>query len=411
MSLSTHWVMLVSLQTSIMSHLALVIGVVFIQYIHGKPALPPLPMQEGCFVVTPEVGIFRVEGEAVILAFPIFHRVLDVRNISPPTAVFLINKANGSAVGASEDEGRVQQHDRQLWLLPAKASDSGEYTCMYRNETYCVSGSITLHVFESTSVNMDKLLYPITAAAGEKLTFKCPSVGYFNITEQHVEWFKDSVPASVSSDGSGSSLRGQLMIPTVNQSHQGLYTCQVQVLINNQQYKVSRAVLLHVQAPTVHPPVIVSPLNGTIFESLHGSAMEMFCRVLTDCQSADYTLVTWLVNDQSVESSYLDGRALQGGRRVTKVSAGCEIELRLIVMAMTEEDINTELKCVAENKGGRQEVVTRLRLEDPVLIWLVVAVVAVLCFLLVIFIFLYVIFKHKNKTKMDYILARQNSTF
>lgn len=41
----------------------------------------------------------------------------------------------------------------------------------------------------------------------------------------------------------------------------------------------------------------------------------MFCKVLTDCPTADATEVTWLVNSQSVESSYLDGRALQGGRR------------------------------------------------------------------------------------------------
>lgn len=37
--------------------------------------------------------------------------------------------------------------------------------------------------------------------------------------------------------------------------------------------------------------------------------------VLTGCQAADSTVVTWLVNGQSVESSYLDGRALQGARR------------------------------------------------------------------------------------------------
>lgn len=46
-----------------------------------------------------------------------------------------------------------------------------------------------------------------------------------------------------------------------------------------------------------------------------GSAEEMFCRVLTECEAADATEVVWLVNSQSVESSYLDGRALQGGRR------------------------------------------------------------------------------------------------
>lgn len=46
-----------------------------------------------------------------------------------------------------------------------------------------------------------------------------------------------------------------------------------------------------------------------------GSGLELFCRVLTECHMADSTEVAWLVNGQSVESSYMDGRALQGGRK------------------------------------------------------------------------------------------------
>lgn len=46
-----------------------------------------------------------------------------------------------------------------------------------------------------------------------------------------------------------------------------------------------------------------------------GSAEELFCKVLTECPNADSTEVMWLVNGQSVASSYLDERALQGGRR------------------------------------------------------------------------------------------------
>lgn len=49
--------------------------------------------------------------------------------------------------------------------------------------------------------------------------------------------------------------------------------------------------------------------------------------------------------------------------RVTRMSEGCQIELRLIVLAITEKDANTELRCKTQNQAGRQEVVTHLQLE------------------------------------------------
>lgn len=45
------------------------------------------------------------------------------------------------------------------------------------------------------------------------------------------------------------------------------------------------------------------------------------------------------------------------------MSEDCQIELRLIFVEMTEVDEKTELRCVAENQGGRQEVVTLFHLE------------------------------------------------
>ncbi|XP_056895898.1 interleukin-1 receptor type 2 isoform X1 [Takifugu flavidus] len=428
-----------------MVHLLLMLAAVLVQDAYGRPAPPPLRMKGGCYVTSSEVGLFRVEGEAVILSFPMFARVLHVRRIAPSSARYVISKANGSDSAAAEDKERVVQSDKQLWFLPAKASDSGEYTCTYRNETYCVTGSIRLHVYEPRAADMEKLSFPITATVGEELTLKCPSIGDFNSTCRLIEWYKDSAPSRLQ-PGRGSSFQWNnrsLLIPKVQRSDAGVYTCQLNVVINNQQFKVSRALLLHVEGPAIIPsptgpdlsitsdpgrttttstttssytpkfqrPVIVSPLNGSVYEIQEGSAEEMFCRVLTECEAADATEVTWLVNSQPVESSYLDGRALQGGRRVTRTSEGCQIELRLIVLAITEKDASTELRCVTQNQAGRQEVVTHLQLEDSTFTWLLVAVVAGSCFLTVVSVFLCVLFKPKRKKKMDYFLARQNSTF
>ncbi|XP_013863395.1 interleukin-1 receptor type 2 [Austrofundulus limnaeus] len=413
--------------------LALVLAVVTTAGVYGRPSLPPLPMKDGCYQVSPEVEIFRVEGEAIILQFPFFMRVLEVRKIAPPSASYLIRRSNGTQSLAYQSQGRVQQQDKELWFLPAQAADSGQYSCTYRNDTYCVTGSIMLYVYESDSADMNKLSYPWMASEGEQVEFYCPSLDCFNKTGSLIEWYKDSSPTPLKPD------RGTLMIPEVRRSHAGLYTCSLTVLINQQPYKVSRVVLLQVQGTdptstptvskdsstpeadlhssstmstaTIGPPVIVSPINGTIFESLHGSRLELMCQVLTECQVAESTVVTWLINDQSVEESYLDRRGLQGGRRVTRLSKGCQVETRLFIFLITEEDEKTELKCVAQNRGGRQDVIAMLQLEDSTFTWVVVAMVTISCFLLVVSIFFYILFKPKRKKKMDYFLARQNSSF
>ncbi|XP_042350523.1 interleukin-1 receptor type 2 [Plectropomus leopardus] len=427
-----------------MVRLVLMFAVVIIEYVYGGFQLKPLSVQDGCLLVTEELGIWRVEGEAIIFSFPKFESVLRVHKIALPTVNYVITK-NGTEGVAYNSEGRVQQHNKELWFLPAQASDSGEYICTYRNETYCVTGSIRLQVYESGSVDMKNITYRVRALVGENLSFSCPSLNGFNRTDRlTAQWHKDlsPTPSQPGRAGSFSQYEGKLLIPAVRRAHAGVYTCQFRALINNQSYKVSRIIELSVDgvdpetttitvpelsstsdppltsssdstisSPIIQPPVIVSPLNGTVFESLHGSGLELSCRAHAECQIADSTVVTWLVNDQSVESSYLNGRALQGGRRVTRVSEGCQIELRLVIVEMTEEDMKTELKCVAQNQGGRQEVVTQLQLEDSTFTWLVVAVVAASCFLIVVSIFLYVLFKPKRKKKMDYFLARQNSTF
>lgn len=61
---------------------------------------------------------------------------------------------------------------------------------MDRNETYCVTGSISLHVYEPLAADMEKLSFPITAAVGETLKLKCPSISDFNSTRRLIEWYK-----------------------------------------------------------------------------------------------------------------------------------------------------------------------------------------------------------------------------
>ncbi|XP_077947048.1 interleukin-1 receptor type 2-like isoform X2 [Gasterosteus aculeatus] len=414
------------------------------------------PTTDDCYPASPEINLLREAGEPIILSFPFFESELERLHVAPP-ARCLITGRNGTYQGG----GRVQQRRNQLWFLPARAEDSGEYLCTYRNASCCVRASIRLQVYRSGSAARDTLSFPVLALVGERLRQPCPSVKDFRDVQGLVEWRKDSAPPRSGRAGSFLQDGDQLLIPAVRRAHQGVYTCHVHALIDQRHFEVSRTVVLSVEGvdpittstagssssstptssttssssstptstttssssstPTststtsssstssssssfhIRPPVILSPQNGTVFESLHGSTLALSCTVLTDCRAAEETAVTWLVDERWAESSYLEGR------RVTGAPNGCRVELRLVVVAMTEEHTQSELKCVARNRGGQQEVVARLQLEDSTVTWLVVSAGAVSCFLTVVSVFLFVLFRSSGKRNMDYFLARQSS--
>lgn len=62
--------------------------------------------------------------------------------------------------------------------------------CESRNGSYCITGSVRLHVYEHSSVNMDKLSHKVPVTVGERLTLRCPSLGDFWNTDSHIEWDK-----------------------------------------------------------------------------------------------------------------------------------------------------------------------------------------------------------------------------
>ena len=93
--------------------------------------------------VSEELDQFRVQGEAVVLGFPGLVGYLTKRNHLTTSGgySFLIVKGNGATGPEEEEEAeekRVLQREQNLWLLPARLSDSGEYTCIYRWLTYTI---------------------------------------------------------------------------------------------------------------------------------------------------------------------------------------------------------------------------------------------------------------------------------
>ncbi|XP_067266634.1 interleukin-1 receptor type 2 isoform X2 [Chanodichthys erythropterus] len=378
-----------------------------------------------CEVVGPEIPEYQVQGEAVIIRFPFLEDAINYRNLQVDnSSTFHIdhtNLRNQSSLKSCRD--RVKQSGRGVQLLPSHPSDSGTFTYTLRSNTFCLTGSISVRIYEAEEPNV---MMTYNAHVGEDTKINCPHLRYFK-RKENLMWYKDFQSTALPVGRGQYTVESGIILSIRNMSvkDQGFYTCRLNVIFNNTRYNVSRTWRVRVSAPESESaapevvtsnnlnaftsssysfPYIVFPVNGSFIESHVGSRLEISCTVSVGRQSAQSTDVTWLVNGHPVENSHLRGRAFQTDKRIT----GNHLEVQLVILELQQEDSWTELKCICQNQGQKQEVVTQIKLEDSEPLWLLIAAIAS-CFILVVCVFLYHLCQKPQK-QGDYIQARQDST-
>ncbi|XP_016391153.1 interleukin-1 receptor type 2-like isoform X2 [Sinocyclocheilus rhinocerous] len=375
-----------------------------------------LPLKDSCVLVGPEIPDYRVQGEAVIIRFPFLEDAINYRRLRVDSSSSF--HVRHSSLRSERRDG-VMLTERRILLLPSHPSDSGTYTYIFRSDTFCLTGSITVMIYEEEEPNITVM--PYTARAGEDTDIVCPHLKYFKRSE-NPKWYKDFQSTALPiGKGQYTVERGIILaIKNISVKDEGFYTCRLSVIFNNTQYNVSRTWRVQVSVPESEAVTsnslsaftssshsfayIVFPANGSFIESHLGARLVIQCMVSVGNQLAQSTDVTWMVNDQSVENSYLGGRAFQTDKSIS----GKHLEVQLVILELLEEDNGTELKCVCQNEVQKQEVVTQIKLEDSESVWLVGAA-ASSCFMLVVCVFAYHLCQRPQKPR-DYVLARQDST-
>ncbi|XP_059417095.1 interleukin-1 receptor type 2 [Carassius carassius] len=375
-----------------------------------------LPLKDSCVLVGPEIPDYRVQGEAVIIRFPFLEDAINYRRLGVDNSSSF--HVHHQSLRSERIEG-VMLSERRILLLPSHPSHSGTYTYIFRSNTFCLTGSITVMIYEEEEPNITVM--PYTARAGEDTEIVCPHLKYFKRSESP-KWYKDFQSTALPISKGQYTVKRDIILSIKNISvkDEGFYTCRLSVIFNNTQYNVSRTWRVQVTIPvseavtsnslsaftsSSHPfPYIVFPANGSFIESHFGARLVIQCMVSVGNQQAQSTIVTWVVNDQPVENSYLGGRAFQ----TDKSLSGKHLEVQLVISELLEEDNGTELKCICQNEDQKQEVVTQIKLGGSESVWLVGAA-ASSCFILVVCVFAYHLCQGPQKPR-DYVLARQDST-
>eukprot|EP00076_Gallus_gallus_P015152 XP_015134125.1 X-linked interleukin-1 receptor accessory protein-like 2 isoform X5 [Gallus gallus] len=126
-------------------------------------------------------------------------------------------------------EVRMSKDEDSIWFHSVDLQDSGFYTCVLRNSTYCMKVSMSLTVAENESglCYNSKIRYLEKSEVTKRKTISCPDIEDYKIDSQEpdVVWYKECKPkmwrSVVIQKGN------TLLIQEVQEEDGGNYTCEL----------------------------------------------------------------------------------------------------------------------------------------------------------------------------------------
>uniref|UniRef100_A0A8C5MTL6 Interleukin 1 receptor type 2 n=1 Tax=Leptobrachium leishanense TaxID=445787 RepID=A0A8C5MTL6_9ANUR len=308
-------------------------------------------------------GYYVLGGEPAAIQCPTFSYLQMQYSDLSESSQDLVWSRNYSENFNVGEESRIQAKEDLLWFFPTKKEDTGTYSCILRNSSFCLEVTVHFNVMALTEVTLADIAYGQITVEQHSFQMNCPDMGAFTRTHTDVNlrWLKDG--NLLSNDGKkyevldGST---HIHIKDVNKEDEGYYTCEYTFTHDNKEYSVSRIISLQVIAQEKRDhPIIVQPSHKTIAASI-GSKLTIPCKVFTGFGGSNL-IVWWLANGTYINEIFEDGRVTEGSFQETKESDGIYIEVTLFFENVSEEDFSTDFKCIASNDYGTEVLPTQIR--------------------------------------------------
>ncbi|XP_053846416.1 X-linked interleukin-1 receptor accessory protein-like 2 isoform X4 [Vidua macroura] len=258
---------------------------------------------------------------------------------------------------------RMSKDEDSIWFHSVELQDSGFYTCVLRNSTYCMKVSMSLTVAENESglCYNSKIRYLEKSEVTKRKTISCPDIEDYKTASQEpdVVWYKECEPkmwrSVVIQKGN------TLLIQEVQEEDGGNYTCELKF----EGKLIRRTVELKVTALlTDKPPKPLFPMENqpTVIDVQLGNPLTVACKAFFGFSGESGPMIYWMKGEKFIEE--LEGHIREGEVRLLREHLGeKEVELTLIFDAVEEADL-ANYTCHVENRNGRKHASVLLRKKD-----------------------------------------------
>ncbi|XP_032928474.1 X-linked interleukin-1 receptor accessory protein-like 2 isoform X2 [Catharus ustulatus] len=235
-------------------------------------------------------------------------------------------------------EVRMSKDEDSIWFHSVELQDSGFYTCVLRNSTYCMKVSMSLTVAENESglCYNSKIRYLEKSEVTKRKTISCPDIEDYKTAGQEpdVVWYKECQPkmwrSVVIQKGN------TLLIQEVQEEDGGNYTCELKF-----EGKLIRR---------------------TVEFKVTGNPLTVACKAFFGFSGESGPMIYWMKGEKFIEE--LEGHIREGEVRLLREHLGeKEVELTLIFDAVEEADL-ANYTCHVENRNGRKHASVLLRKKD-----------------------------------------------
>uniref|UniRef100_A0A8C2TSQ7 Interleukin-1 receptor accessory protein n=1 Tax=Coturnix japonica TaxID=93934 RepID=A0A8C2TSQ7_COTJA len=267
-------------------------------------------------------------------------------------------------------DNRISKEKDTLWFWPALLNDTGNYTCMLRNTTYCSKVAFPLEVVPkdqgscvSHSIKpVEQMFY--LEYANEKIT--CPDIDGFypaSVTPS-VKWYQSC--RLVDGFNERHPQGTKLVIGVVRSAYEGNYTCIVTFKDHGRTYNLTRTVKMKVVGSPNNalPPQFTSPNEKVVYELEAGDDLVLPCEVFFTFLKDSRTEVWWTIDGKNTDD-ILEAKVTQS--EIPRRFEDKTIIRTLTIAKATPEDLKRNYTCYARNARGEShsQAIVHMKVAAP----------------------------------------------